>query len=115
MTRLLLLTALLSGCATSYRPTDTGPGAFSFTLTPEQCEHLKEEQRNYHAVHQDAGYVSAAGPMVTTLLLAIPALRDEHALQGAAAGVSLVAGGTLVFTDTQLTDLDQEIEEGGCR
>jgi hypothetical protein len=108
----------LSGCATSFRPKETPSPAlspFAFTLTPEQCERLRAERRNYRAVERTSSYVSGAGALVTTTLLAIPALRDEQAVQGAAAGVGLLAGGVMVFSGTQVDDLAKEIEDGGCR
>lgn len=108
----------LSGCATSFRPKDVPSPSltpFVFTLTPEQCERLRNEKRDYRAVEKTASYVSGAGALVTTALLAIPALRDEQVAQGAAAGVALVSGGVTVFSGTQVDDLAKEIEDGGCR
>lgn len=120
MCRLIAATFILalSGCAISFRPKEAPAPAltpFTFTLTPAQCDLLKREYRNYRATEKTASYVSGAGALVTTALLAIPALRDEQVAQGAAAGVALAAGGVTVFSGTQVDDLAKEIEEGGCR
>lgn len=120
MRRLIVLSFILSlsGCATSFRPVEApspAVGPFAFTLTPEQCEKLRAEKRDYRAVEKTSSYVSGAGALVTTALIAIPALRDEQAAQGAAAGVGLLAGGVTVFSGTQVDDLAKEIKDGGCR
>ena len=109
-----LVALALSGCATSFRPSPA-LSPFTFTLTPEQCAQLRAEKRDYRAVEKTASYVSGAGALVTTALLAIPALRDERVAQGAAAGVGLLAGGVTVFSGTQVDELGKEIEDGGCR
>lgn len=115
----LIITAFIlafSGCATSFRQNPTPALApFEFTLTPEQCEKLRAERRNYRAAEKTATYISGAGALVTTALLAIPSLRDEQVAQGAAAGVALVSGGVTVFSGTQVDELEREIEDGGCR
>lgn len=110
---LTALAVISSGCATSFKPSPA-LSPFAFTLTPEQCERLRAEKRDYRAVEKTASYVSGAGALVTTALLAIPALRDEQAAQGAAAGVGLLAGGVAVFSGTQVDELEREIEDGGC-
>lgn len=104
---------LLSGCATSFRPTPA-LSPFEFTLTSEQCDKLRSERRNYRATEQTASYVSGAGALVATTFLLVPALRDAQAAQGAAAGVALVAGGVNVFSGSQVNSLDEEIK-GWCR
>lgn len=122
LTRLSLVAccALLSltGCATSFRPTAPVPSqgltAFTFQLTPEQCQQLKKERRGYHSTEKASVSVMGAGALVTTLFLAVPALRDEQVVQGASAGVSLLAGSTAAFTNTQVSDLDTELADGGC-
>lgn len=111
---LAALAVVSSGCATSFKPSPT-LSPFEFTLTPEQCDKLRSERRNYRAAEQTASYVSGAGALVATALLVIPTLRDEQAAQGAAAGIALVAGGVGVFSGTQVDDLAKEIEDGGCR
>jgi hypothetical protein len=112
---LLLCVGLMStGCATSYRPKVTGPEPFSFVLTPEQCTQLKQERRTYHGIHEAAGWTVLSGPLLGALFAAIPALRDEHALQGATAGVALAGGIVERFTQTQMDDIDPELSEGGC-
>src|SRR6478609_11286654 len=109
MIRLLLLTMLLSACATSYRPKATGAEPFAFVLTPEQCEHLRTEQRDYRAANKASTYVSTSTAAVGAALLLIPALRDERAVQGATAIVGLIVGGTSVFTASQADALAEEI------
>jgi hypothetical protein len=112
----LIAALLLSGCATSFRPTPTPAlSPFVFTLTPKQCEKLRLERRNYRAVEKTAVYTGAASGLVTTAFLAIPALRDETTIQGLGAGTALLAGGVGAFTHSQAGDLDDEIAAGGCR
>lgn len=113
MIRAALAILTLSGCATTYRPAPA-PAPFEFTLTLEQCAQLRKERRDYRAVEQTASYVSGAGALVATALLAVPALRDAQAAQGASAGVALVAGGVNVFSGSQVNSLDDEIGMG-CR
>lgn len=108
MIRILAALVLLSGCATSYKPAPA-LSAFEFKLTPEQCDKLRSELRDYRAAEQTASYVSGAGALVVTAFLAIPALRDERTAQGAAAGVALVAGGVDVFSGSQVNSLSEEI------
>lgn len=117
MRRILAASMLVlsTGCATSYRPADTGPSAFAFTLTPEQCEHLRSEARGYRSTEKTGEYVGTSTALVGAALLLIPATRNATTAQGAAALVGLVAGGTSVFTASQVTDLEAEIEAGGCR
>lgn len=114
----ILSAVLLSGCATSYRealPPAPARTPFTFTLTPEQCERLRGELRNYRAVEKTSIYVSGAGALVSTAFLAIPDLRDEQVVQGLGAGVALAAGGVGAFTESQVSDLEKEIALGGCR
>lgn len=112
--RYLLILALLSGCATTYRPKVTGPEPLVFTLTPEQCERLRKERRDYRATERTATWVSGSGALVTTAFLAIPALRGEHAVQGASAGVALLSGAVAIFTGSQVESLEEEIALGMC-
>lgn len=108
---LLLAGTLLQGCATSYRPRDTGPTAFSFQLSPEQCAQLKKERRGYRATERTSVYVAGAGALVSALALA---LSDEKSAPAISTGVSLAAGGVGAFTSSQVSDLDQELADGGC-
>jgi hypothetical protein len=112
--RYLLVLALLSGCATSYKPKVTGPLPFVFRLTPEQCDRLRKEKRDYRATERTATWVSGSGALVTTAFLAIPALRGEHAGQGASAGVALLSGAVAIFTGSQVESLEEEIDLGSC-
>lgn len=112
--RYLPLCLALTACATSYRGAVTGPSAFSFALSPEQCLQLQKERRTYRATQDTSIYVGGAGALVTATLLAIPALRDQQAAQGAAAGVSLAAGAVGAFTASQVSGLDDELAAGEC-
>lgn len=114
---IVVAAVLLSGCATSYRGAAPAPALspFTFTLTPEQCEKLRLERRNYRAVEQTSIYVAGAGALVTTVFLAVPALRDEQVVQGLSAGTALVAGSAGAFTNSQVNDLEEEIAAGGCK
>lgn len=116
--RRVLIAAVLTlsfGCATTYRPKAMGPGMFEFVLTPEGCAQLRGQMRAYRATEKTGEYVSGATALVAGALVLIPALRDETAAQGATALVALAAVGTSVFISSQVTDLEQEIIEGGCR
>lgn len=104
-----------TGCATTYRPALSAPGAFTFTLTPEQCATLRTERRAYHATQETALYVSSAGALVTTAFLAVPSLREERVVQGLGAGTGLLAGGVGAFTNAQVSSLDEELALGGCQ
>lgn len=111
--RLILIAALWStACATSYRPKDTGPSAFAFTLTPEQCAQLRTEARAYRATERTGEYVAGAGAVLTGVLLAAVDAKKAPAI---ASGVTLAASGVSVFTASQVTDLEAELEAGGCR
>jgi hypothetical protein len=110
----LALTLCLSGCATTYRPKVTGPEPLVFTPTPEQCERLRKERRDYRATERTATWVSGSGALVTTAFLAVPALRGEHAVQGASAGVALLSGAVAIFTGSQVESLEEEIDLGMC-
>lgn len=111
----LLLMGLLTGCATTYRPALSAPGAFTFTLTPEQCATLRTERRAYHATQETALYVASAGALVATAFLAVPSLREEQVVQGLGAGTGLLAGGVGAFTNAQVSSLDEELALGGCQ
>ncbi len=68
MTRLALVAVLalsLSACATHYLPANTGPGPFSFTLSPEQCAEFQKGRRTYRATEQTAVDVSGASAVLT--------------------------------------------------
>lgn len=110
----LALSLCLSGCAATYKPKMTGPLPLVFTLTPEQCERLRKEKRDYRATERTATWVSGSGALVTTAFLAIPALRGEHAVQGASAGVALLTGAVAIFTGSQVESLEGEIDLGMC-
>ncbi len=107
----LLLLGLSSGCATTYRPAHAAPGAFTFTLTPEQCERLAKERRNYRATEQTASYVAGAGALVSVIALGVV---DAKTVPAVASSVSLLAGGTLTFAGAQVGSLDDELRAGGC-
>lgn len=106
-----LIALLFTGCATSYRPKVTGPLPFAFTPTPEQCAQLLKERRTYRATEKTAGYVAGAGALVSVLALGFV---DAKAVPAVASGVSLLAGGTLTFTGSQVESLDEELRDGGC-
>lgn len=107
----LALVVMASGCATTYRPAPTGPTAFDFVLTPEQCLALNKERRTYRATEQTAGYVAGAGALVSVIALGFV---DADAVPVVASSVGLVAGGTLAFTGSQVESLDAELAAGGC-
>lgn len=109
--QLALVVLFASGCATTYRPTPTGPTAFDFVLTTEQCLALKKERRAYRATEQTAGYVAGAGALVSVIALGFV---DADAVPVVASSVGLVAGGTLAFTGSQVESLDAELAAGGC-
>jgi hypothetical protein len=114
MTRLALVAVLalsLSACATHYLPTNTGPGPFSFALTPEQCAELQKERRTYRATEKTAGYVSGASAALTGIFLAF---LDAKAAPAASAGATLAASSVSVFAGSQVTDLDDELASGQC-
>ncbi len=114
MNRLALVAVLalsLSGCATHYLPANTGPGPFSFTLSPEQCAELQKEWRTYRATEKTAGYVSGASAVLTGIFLAF---LDAKAAPAASAGVTLSASSVSVFAGSQVTDLDDELANGPC-
>lgn len=107
----ILLALALTGCATTYRPTNLQPGVFDLTLTPEQCAQLLKERRTYRATEKTAGSVAGAGALVSVLALGFV---DAKAVPAVASGVSLLAGGTLAFTGSQVESLDEELRDGGC-
>lgn len=109
-----LLPALLclTACATSYRPANTGPSAFSFALTPEQCLDLKREQRAYRGTTKASLLVAGSGAVVTGIALA---LSNEKVGPAIGASVGLLASGTGAFAESQVTDLEAELQAGGCR
>jgi hypothetical protein len=109
---LALILCLATGCATSYRPKVTGPEPFSFALTPEQCAHLTKEKRTYHATQQTASYVSGAGAALTGVFLG---LLDAKVAPAVSAGATLAASGVSVFSGSQVSDLDEEFQQGQCR
>lgn len=111
MKTLLLSTLLLSGCATTYRGAQTGPSAFAFTLSPEQCEQLKRERRTYRATEKTALYVGGAGAVITGVALAFTDKRTAPALS---TGAVLLAGGVGMFSGSQVSDLDEELAAAGC-
>lgn len=113
MKRLLLPLALLalSGCRTTYQGAVTGPSAFAFQLSPEQCDTLKRERRTYRASGDVSLYVSGAGTLVSALALA---LTDSKVAPAVSSGVSLAAGGVGVFSESQVSSLDEELAAGGC-
>jgi len=107
----LMVAVMASGCATSYRPKNTGPTAFSFVLTPEQCTTLKAERRKYHATQEASTYAAGAGLVCTGLMLGF---TDSKTATGICTGVGGVAEGVSIFTGTQVADLDAELADGGC-
>lgn len=111
MRPLILLPILLSACATTYQGAVTGPSPFVFSLTPEQCAQLAKERRGYHAAESVSLYVSGAGAVVSALALAI---TDAKTAPAVSSGVSLLAGGVGVFSESQASDLDRELADGGC-
>jgi hypothetical protein len=114
MTRLALVAVLalsLCACATHHLPATTGPGPFSYTLSPELCAKLQQERRTYRAAEKTAGYVSGAGAVLTGIFLA---LLDAKAAPAASAGATLAASGVSVFAGSQVTDLDDELAGGLC-
>lgn len=112
MRRLVPLLALFSvACATTYQPKVTGPSALSFALTPEQCEKLKGERRTFHATGQTSLYFSGAGSLISVIALAF---TKSDAATAVSAGAALVAGGVSAFSDSQVSDLDQELATGNC-
>lgn len=112
---ILIAMLALSGCATTYRPKVTGLEPFAFTPTPEQCAQLRKERRTYRATERTSVWVGGSGALVATAFAAIPALRDEAAVQGASAAVALAAGAVAIFSGSQVESLDGEIHEGQCR
>lgn len=113
MKRLSLCLAVvsLSACATSYRGAVTGPSAFTFQLTTEQCQQLSKERRTYDAAGDVSLFVSGAGALVSALALA---LTDTKTAPAVSSGVSLLAGGVGAFSESQVGGLDQELAAGGC-
>lgn len=109
--RLALVALFASGCATTYRPTVTGPDAFAFTPTPEQCAQLLKERRTYRATEKTATYVSGAGALLSVLFLG---LVQEKAAPAASAGATLLASGVSVFAGSQVESLESELRDGGC-
>lgn len=107
----LLLASMAQGCATSYKPTVTGPLPFAFTPSDEQCAQLLKEKRTYRATEKTATYVSGAGALLSVLFLG---LVEEKAVPAASAGVTLLASGVGVFAGSQVESLDQEIDLGAC-
>jgi hypothetical protein len=107
----LLMLTLDSGCATTYRPTLTAPGALTLQLTPEQCLALRTERRHYRATEQASGYVAGASALVTLIFLPLVGEKTAPALTS---GVGLLAGGALAWAGAQVDGLDEEINEG-CR
>lgn len=107
---LLLFVSSLAGCATSFRPAG-GAGAFGFRLTPGQCAQLQKERRSYRAAESTSVYVAGAGALVSALALAV---SDEKTAPAISTGVALAAGGVSAFTNSQVSDLDQELAVGGC-
>ncbi len=114
----VFLALFFTGCATSFRPSPlegvklTGPTAFSFGLSPEQCLVLKKERRTYRATEQTSTYVAGAGAVLTGIF--IFALKDNTAAQAATSGATLLASGTSVFAGSQVESIDGELTEGGC-
>lgn len=111
MRGILIAAILASGCATAYRPAHAAPGAFSFTLTPEQCLTLKKERRQYRATEQASVYMAGAGAVLTGIALAF---TSEKAAPAVATGVTLASGAVGAFTGSQVESLDQELADGGC-
>lgn len=117
MLRIALLSVIvLSGCATTYKPTpgfvvSEGSSAFTFTLTPEQCLQLRSERRTYRSVEQTSIYVGGAGAVLTGIFLAVV---DEKVAPAISSSATLVASGVGVFSGTQVDGLDEEIGMG-CR
>lgn len=110
--RKILLAALLStGCATTYRPAHAAPGAFTFTLTPDQCLTLKKERRGYRATEQTSVYMAGAGAVLTGVALAF---TDEKTAPAIATSATLVSGAVGAFTGSQVESLDAELAAGGC-
>lgn len=107
----LMVAVMAQGCATSYRPTVTGPLPFAFTPTPEQCAQLLKERRTYRATEKTATYVSTAGALLSVLFLG---LVEEKAAPAASAGATLLASGVSVFAGSQAQSLEEEIELGSC-
>lgn len=117
MSRLCLASCLalaLTGCATSYRqpPAVPSASAFTFALTPEQCVQLAKERRTYRATQEAASYVGGAGAVLTTIFLA---LVEAKAAPAASAGASLAASGVSIFSGSQVSSLEEELQAGGCR
>jgi hypothetical protein len=107
-----LVVLFATGCATTYKPTVTGPGAFAYLPTPEQCAQLLKERRTYRATEKTATYVSGATALLSVLFLG---LVQEKAAPAASAGATLLASGVSVFAGSQVESLDDEIELGSCR
>jgi hypothetical protein len=107
----LILGLLLSGCATSYRPAVTGPTAFSFQLTPEQCAQMQKERRTYRATGKTSLLVAGSGAVLTGVALAF---TDAKVAPAVSTGLTLAASGVGTFVDSQASDLDEELADGGC-
>jgi hypothetical protein len=105
------LAAGAPGCASTMRPDPAYEGPFAFGLTPEQCERLKKERRTYRATEKTASYVAGAGALVSVIALGVV---DAKVVPAVASGVSLLAGGTLAFSGSQVESLDSELRDGGC-
>lgn len=112
MKRLLLLALFfLAACRTTYQGALTGPSPFALQLTPEQCLQLQSERRSYHAAQRTALYASGAGAVVAGIALAF---ADEKTAPAIGTGFALAAGGVGVFSETQVSGLDEELAAGGC-
>jgi hypothetical protein len=109
--RLALVALFASGCATTMRPDPAYEGPFAFALTQEQCDKLSKERRTYRATEKTASYVAGAGALVSVIALGVV---DAKAVPAVASGVSLLAGGTLAFSGSQVESLDSELRDGGC-
>lgn len=102
---------LLSGCATTYRTPAPAVSAFTFTLSPAQCERLKHERRTYRATEATSSYVAGAGAVLTGIFLGVV---DAKAAPAISSGATLVASSVGVFAGAQVDGLDEEIA-AGCR
>lgn len=106
-----MVAVMAQGCATSYKPTVTGPGPFSYAPTPEQCARLLKEKRTYRATEKTATYVSGATALLSIIFLGV---LEERAAPAASAGATLLASGVSVFAGSQVESLEEEIGLGSC-
>lgn len=111
MKKIAFVAMLSTACATTMRPDPAYEGPFHFHLTPEQCDRLSEERRNYRATEKTASYVAGAGALVSVIALGVV---DAKTVPAVASGVSLLAGGTLTFAGAQADYLERELADGGC-